>query len=154
MIIVKVEKSDLQAILDLQYLAYQSEAESVNDFTIQPLTQTYAEIEQEYAKRVFLKAQDENGKIVGSVRAYIENDTAFVGKLFVHPEMQGQRIGEELLLAVERECPAKRYELFTSDKNKRSIKLYERLGYTEFRKQRATDTLTFSFFEKQAGRRF
>jgi len=150
MIVAKAEKSDLRTILDLQYLSYQSEALSVNDFTIQPLTQTYAEIEQEYAKCVFLKAQDENGEILGSVRAYFENDTAFVGKLFVHPQKQGQRIGEHLLLAIERECPAARYELFTSAKNIRSIRLYERLGYARFREQKASERLTFAFFEKYA----
>ena len=150
MIIVKADASDLKAILELQYLSYQSEAISVNDFTIQPLTQTFIEIEQEYAQCVFLKAQDEDGTIIGSVRAYNENNTTHVCKLFVHPERQGQHIGEKLLLAVEQECPAKRYELFTSDKNRRSIRLYERVGYVEFQKQKASDKLTFAFFEKYA----
>jgi hypothetical protein len=48
MIITKADKSDLKQILDLQYLAYQSEARLINDFTIPPLKQTSEEIEQEY----------------------------------------------------------------------------------------------------------
>ena len=148
--IVEADKSDLKAILDLQYLSYQSEAIFLNDFTIQPLLQTYDEIEQEYAKCRFLKAEDENKEIIGSVRAYSDNGTTFVCKLFVHPKWQGQRIGEKLLLAIERECPAARYELFTSNKNMRSIRIYERIGYVKFKEQKATDVLTFAFFEKQA----
>jgi hypothetical protein len=45
MTITKAEKSDLQQILDLQYLAYQSEARLLDDFTIPPLKQTLAEVE-------------------------------------------------------------------------------------------------------------
>ena len=149
MIIAQAEKSDLQTILDLQYLSYQREAQSVNDFSIQPLTQTYAEMEQEYATCVFLKAQDEDGTILGSVRAHTDNDTTFVGKLFVHPEKQGQRIGEQLLLAIEQRCPATRYELFTRNKNTRSVRLYERIGYVKFKEQRVSERLTFAFFEKR-----
>jgi len=148
--IVKADKSDLKAILELQYLSYQQEAESLNDFTIQPLLQTCDEIEQEYGKCLFLKAEDENNEIVGSVRAYSDSGTTFICKVFVHPRLQGQRIGEKLLLAIERECPAARYELFTSNKNRRALRLYERLGYVPFREEKASDRLTFAFFEKQA----
>ncbi len=38
MLITTAELKDLQEILDLQYLAYQSEAKLHNNFTIQPLT--------------------------------------------------------------------------------------------------------------------
>jgi len=153
MIITRAEKPDLKTILELQYSAYQSEAEILNDFTIQPLKQTYGDIEQEYGRGViFLKAADkeENGneRIIGSVRAYIINNTAFIGKLIVHPEKQGQGIGTKLLSAIEKECPAARYELFTSDKSERNIRLYERLGYVKFREQKISALLTFVYLEK------
>lgn len=38
--ITRAERCDLQQILDLQYLAYRSEAELLNDFRIPPLLQT------------------------------------------------------------------------------------------------------------------
>jgi len=148
MIITKADKSDLKKILELQYSAYQSEAKLVNDFKIPPLTQTYDEIEREYIKGVFLKATDENQNIIGSVRAYIEEDTAFIGRLIVHPDRQGQGIGTKLLMAIERECPASRYELYTSDKSLRNLKLYERLGYVRFKERKITDGLNFVYLEK------
>lgn len=40
MTIQKAEKADLQKILDLQYLAYQSEAKLFNNIDIPPLKQT------------------------------------------------------------------------------------------------------------------
>jgi ribosomal protein S18 acetylase RimI-like enzyme len=129
-------------------LAYQSEARIHNDFSIPPLTQTIDEVREEFARGIFLKAV-ENEKIVGSVRAYIENETAYIGKLIVLPEKQNRGIGTKLLIAIARECPAPRYELFTSTKSAKNIKLYERLGYVKFREQKIAGELVFVFMEKR-----
>lgn len=53
-IIGKAKKEDMDYILKLQYLAYQSEAKILNDFSIQPLTQTFDEVLEEYDKGVFI----------------------------------------------------------------------------------------------------
>lgn len=73
--IKRADKADLKAILELQYLAYQSEAKLFNNPDIPPLKQTLEDVEQDYEKGIILKATDENNKIIGSVRAYCENDT-------------------------------------------------------------------------------
>ena len=86
----------------------------------------------EYKKGIILKALDEKGKIIGSVRGYLEDGTVYIGKLMVHPQDQGKGIGTKLLLSIEKEFPGYRYELFTSTKSKRNIKLYEKLGYKVF----------------------
>ena len=147
--ILKADKSDLKAILELQYSAYQSEAKLLNNYEIPPLKQTLEEVEQEYTKGIFLKATDETGKIIGSVRAYTENNTAYIGKLIVQPEKQSQGIGTKLIKAIERECLVMRYEIFTSDKSMRTIRLYEYLGYAKFREQKVSDNLNLVFLEKQ-----
>ncbi len=146
----KAEKSDLQKILDLQYLAYQSEAKLFHDPDIPPLKQTLAEVESEYHRGVVLKAVDENNTIVGSVRAYYDNDSVYIGKLMVHPEKQRQGIGTQLLAAIEKEYPQQRYELFTSSKSIKNIELYERSGYKIFREEQITEELKFIYLEKLA----
>lgn len=148
MIIKKAEKRDLQEILDLQYLAYQSEARLFSDFNIPPLKQTLVEVESEYQKGIVLKALDENNVIIGSVRAYYDNGTVYIGKLMVHPKKQGQGIGTKLLFAMENEYPKQRYELFTSTKSKKNITLYKRLGYKIFNEKQITDELKFVYLEK------
>jgi len=149
MVIKRAELTDLQQILELQYLAYQSEAVLYNDFSIPPLKQTIEEIKQEYEKSVFLKATDETENIVGSVRAYTDGDTAYIGKLIVHPSRQGQGIGTKLILAIEQETQATRYELFTGDKSIRNLRLYKHLGYAEFNKQ-IVDGLIFICMQKSS----
>jgi ribosomal protein S18 acetylase RimI-like enzyme len=139
----------MQAILDLQYLAYQSEAELLNDFTIPPLKQTYNEIVQDYEQGlIFLKATDDNGDIIGSVRAKVADKTAFIGRVIVRPDMQGQGIGTKLLLTIEKESGVARYELFTSNRSVNNLRLYERLGYVRFKERKMTDNLTFVYLEK------
>ena len=59
MIIKKAEKEDLHKILDLQYLAYQSEAKLFNDSNIPPLKQTLSDVKNEYQKGLILKALEE-----------------------------------------------------------------------------------------------
>jgi ribosomal protein S18 acetylase RimI-like enzyme len=146
--ITRIEKIDLPEILALQHLAYESEARLLDDFTIPPLLQTLEEIEREFASGVFLKATDENGKIIGSVRAHSAGETVYVGKLIVQPELQGQGIGTRLLNAIEAELPSARYELFTSHKSLRTLRLYEHLGYERFKEQKISDKLTLVFLEK------
>ena len=116
-LIQKAQKEDLKEILELQYLAYQSEAKLFGD-------------------------------IIGSVRAYEENRTVYIGKLMVHPKMQKQGIGTQLLLAMENEFPNHRYELFTSTKSISNIRLYERLGYKIFKEEAVSEELQFVYLEK------
>ena len=149
MLIKKANEKDLNDILMLQYLAYQSEARICNNPNIPPLTQTIEDVKVEFEKGVFLKAMNENGNIVASVRALSENGTLFIGKLIVHPDLQGQGIGTTLLNEIERICPSKRYELFTSTKSEKNIKLYERLGYIKYKEQNLNDDLKLIYLVKE-----
>lgn len=71
MIIVRAEKKDLQKILDLQYLAYQSEAKLFDNQDIPPLKQTLSDVENEYQKGIILKALDEEKTMIGSVGLFV-----------------------------------------------------------------------------------
>ena len=147
--ITRAEVSDMEEILKLQYAAYQSEALIHNDFTIQPLRQTLDETLAEYENDIVLKAMQDD-KIIGSVRAYAKGNTAYIGKLMVHPDYQGKGLGKHLLAAIEREFPHKRYELFTSCKSDRNLHIYEAAGYTRFREETDDAGIAFVYLEKQA----
>ncbi len=138
---------DLEQILALQYLAYQSEAKLHNNDKIPPLVQTLSEIENEYKKGVVLKGVTENGTIIGSVRGYTEGNTLYIGKLIVHPDMQGKGYGKQLLASIEALYPDYRYELFTSAKSIRNLSLYESRGYVRFHEKEAAG-LKIIYLEK------
>jgi ribosomal protein S18 acetylase RimI-like enzyme len=146
--IAHASHEDAPAILELQKLAYQSEARLYNDWNIPPLTQTLDELISDFTTKVCLKAQVE-GKIVGSVRGHQVGDTCFIERLIVHPNFQGQGIGTALMAQIE-SCfeRAQRFELFTGHKSDRNIHLYERLGYQLFKSEQIAETLSFAFMDK------
>lgn len=146
--IIRAAEIDLQEILSLQYSAYRSEAELLDNHDIPPLKQTLPDLQAEFDKQIFLKAVDDIGAIVGSVRCFSEGDTIYIGKLIVKPDFQGRGIGTSLLLEVERLFPNKRCELFTSNKSLKNISLYERLGYKIFAEKTVAEGLTFVYLEK------
>lgn len=61
--IKKAQKEDLEEILKLQYLAYQSEAKLFGDIDTPPLKQTIEEVYDEFQKGTVLKAVDDRGVI-------------------------------------------------------------------------------------------
>jgi ribosomal protein S18 acetylase RimI-like enzyme len=147
--ILKAELADAKEILRLQKIAYQSEAEIYNDFSISPLTQTLEGIEADFKNQVFFKAVFEN-RIIGSVRAFSKEGTCFIGRLIVHPDFQRQGIGMLLVNEVERSFrESKRFELFTGHKSERNIRFYEKLGYQLFRTETVTQDLNLLFMEKR-----
>jgi GNAT superfamily N-acetyltransferase len=148
MIIQRAAFWDAAEILALQKLAYRSEAAIYCDDTIPPLTQTLAEMEDDLRNKVVLKVVID-GRIVGSVRAYEEQETCFIGRLIVHPDLWGQGIGTRLMHDIEQIFDhAGRFELFTGDKSTRNLSLYRKLGYKASRRQAITDALTLVFLEK------
>lgn len=148
MIIKKATIEDAKEILDLQKVAYISEAEIIGDFTIPPLHQTPSEIRAEFKHQIFLKVEHDD-RIIGSVRIWREDKTCHIGKLIVHPNSQNRGIGKELLYAAEKQFPdAERYELFTGQKSKRNLHIYEKKGYRIFKKKRISEKLSLVFLEK------
>lgn len=131
--ILKAVFEDLPRILAIQHMVYQSQARLNNDFSIPPLTETLQDLEQAFATVILLKAVTDDSTIVGSVRGRPDGDTCHVGRLFVHPDLQGKGIGTHLLTTIESFCPKPRYELFTSNKSVDNIRLYERTGYVPFK---------------------
>jgi ribosomal protein S18 acetylase RimI-like enzyme len=139
---------DAHEILHLQQLAYLSEAELYNNYDIEPLKQTISDIEKTFENHLILKYMD-NGKIIGSVKAYELNGTCYINKLMVHPDFQNKGIGKKLMLEIESKFDSVRYELFTGSKSARNISFYEKLGYKGFKEERLDREETiFLFMEK------
>ena len=146
--ISKANMDDLQEILNLQYLAYQSEAVLFGNNDIPPLKQTLDEVIEEYHKGIILKMVDTDNLIIGSIRAWEMKETVYVGKLMVHPNYRQRGYGTKLLSEIEKYYPQKRYELFTSTRSIDNIRLYQRMGYRVFGHRRVDDKLEFVYLEK------
>ncbi len=147
--IERVLTEDLQEILNLQKLAFQIQAEIYNDYSIPPMIQTLEEIENDFLQQTYLKAVYIK-KIIGSVRAYQEKDTCYIGRLIVHPDFHNQGIGTELINKIESIFnDAKRYGLFTSNKSKKNLYLYKKLGYKPLKIKKKNENLQIVYLEKK-----
>ena len=139
---------DLPAILELQKRCYRENALRYNTNRIAPITQTLAEMEEEFRCSVFLKAV-ERSRIVGSIRARRNGANCFIIRLFVHPDCQNRGIGTMLMNALEERFPdVDRYELFTGYRDEKNLRLYQKLGYRKTGKEEKKDEIIFYYFEK------
>ena len=146
--ILRAEREDLKEILELQYTAYQSEAALFKSRDIPPLKETLDEVIGEFERGTVLKLTD-GRDIIGSVRAYSEGGTAYIGKLMVHPGFQKRGFGSKLLSEIEKYFPGQRYELFTSTRSIDNISLYKKCGYAIYDSRVISDELEFVYMEKR-----
>jgi ribosomal protein S18 acetylase RimI-like enzyme len=147
-------ESDAERILKLQYLCYQSEAALYGDYSIEPLTQTLDALRAELTTGYVLVARL-GDEVVGSVRGSVDGDgSALIGKLIVHPRMQGHGLGGRLLRAVEDRLAAdgrvKRFRLATGHRSEGNLSLYRRHGYEVVGTERVHRRLSLITMEKAA----
>ena len=113
LVVERAAVGDAAAILGLQRLAYQREAERYHDPRLPSLVETLAELAAVFTTHVILKAVVD-GAIVGSVRARCDDHICAIGRLMVHPRLQGHGLGTALMRRIEAHFPdAERFQLCT-----------------------------------------
>ena len=105
-------------------------------------------MQEEYKKGTVLKLVTDEEEIIGSVRAYEKDGTAYIGKLMVYPDHRCKGYGSMLLKEIEKYFLGKRYELFTSTRSVDNIRLYEKNGYRIFDRKEIDAELVFVYMEK------
>jgi GNAT superfamily N-acetyltransferase len=130
-------------LLAVQKAAFEQEARACGVRDIPPMTQSLGSFAADLATHVVLTARLE-GQLVGMVRGRLEGQTCHVGRLAVHPDVQGRGIGRRLAIALEARFPhARRFELFTGARSEGNLRLYASLGYRTFRTEPGTPELVF-----------
>ena len=134
-------------ILALQKATFESEARLVENWDIPPLTQTHENLVEERRTGVILKVLD-GQTLAGTVRARIAEGTAHIGRLAVLPQWQGRGYGSALMTAILSATKAARYELFTSAKSERNLRLYEKFGFVPYKKGQTANGVEMVWLEK------
>ncbi|MET9159801.1 GNAT family N-acetyltransferase [Streptomyces parvulus] len=145
---------DAEQIFRLQYLCFQSEAALYGNYRIDPLVQTLDSVRDEVARDCVFVARL-GDEVVGSVRGRVSEDgAAAIGKLCVHPRLQGHGIGARLLRAAEAaladERGAKRFRLHTGHRSESGLRLYRRVGYRTVGTAEGADGVPMIVLEKPA----
>lgn len=141
---------DAGALLELQKLAFQSEARIYNDWSIPPLIEPIESVLEEITRSIVLKATI-GDRLVGSVRGRKIGDVCAISRLFVHPELRGKGVGSQLLTRIEERFKGvSTFELFTGNKSEANLRLYQRLGYAIVRTKPISPTVSLIYLEKRA----
>ncbi|MBD0837889.1 MULTISPECIES: GNAT family N-acetyltransferase [unclassified Streptomyces] len=148
-------EQDAEQIFKLQYLCFQSEAALYGNYRIDPLVQTLDSLREEVARDCVFVARL-GDEVVGSVRGSVTEDgAAAIGKLCVHPRLQGHGIGARLLRAAEsalvEQHGAKSFRLHTGHRSEGNLRLYRKVGYRTVGTSEGTDGVPMIVLEKPAG---
>ncbi|SOE01428.1 GNAT family N-acetyltransferase [Blastococcus haudaquaticus] len=143
------DPADAGELLTLQRAAYATEARLYGDPELPAMVQTLEELTAELATGIALTAT-RGGRIVGAVRGRAADGVLHVGRLTVAPDQQGQGIGTALLAEVEAAAPpgTRQATLFTGHLSVGNLRLYERLGYREQRRERLTPSVELVHLSK------
>jgi ribosomal protein S18 acetylase RimI-like enzyme len=147
-------EQDVEQIFRLQYLCFQSEAALYGNYRIDPLLQTLDSVREEVVTDCVFVARL-GDEVVGSVRGSLTEDgAAAIGKLCVHPRLQGHGIGARLLRAAEsalvEQRGATRFRLHTGHRSEGNLRLYRRVGYQTVGTSKGADGVPMIVLEKPA----
>ncbi|MBE4736624.1 MULTISPECIES: GNAT family N-acetyltransferase [Streptomyces] len=147
-------EQDAEQIFKLQYLCFQSEAALYGNYRIDPLVQSLDSVRAEVASDCVFVARL-GDEVIGSVRGALDADgIAAIGKLCVHPRLQGHGIGARLLRAAEsalaEERGATRFRLSAGHRSEGNLRLYRRVGYETVGTSQGRDGVPMVVLEKPA----
>ncbi|MEU6525482.1 GNAT family N-acetyltransferase [Streptomyces sp. NPDC046924] len=147
-------EQDAEQIFRLQYLCFQSEAALYGNYRIDPLVQSLDSVREEVAADLVFVARL-GDEIVGSVHGRSTEDAAAaIGKLCVHPRLQGHGIGARLLRVAEAaladERGARTFRLHAGHRSESNLQLYSRVGYQRVGTSRGADGVPQIVLEKSA----
>ncbi len=135
--IVPVTPGDAGELLTLQRAAYVTEAQLYDNPHLPPLTESLDALGADLGSGPALKAML-GSRIVGTVRCRQEGEVLHVGRLAVAPDQQGRGLGRVLLLAAEQlggPGVVRTFALFTGARSEANLRLYQRCGYVEVRRE-------------------
>ncbi|WP_129338301.1 GNAT family N-acetyltransferase [Cellulomonas endophytica] len=144
---------DAGELLTLRRAAFVSEAQVYGDPNIPPLTQTLDELREDLrAVGVITLGAWRGHRLVGSIRVLVEGTRATLGRFAVAPDLQGQGVGTQLLLAVVPHLSEGIEEVwvFTGKDSVHNIALYSQHGY-EHQEDRTAGDLTYAYLRKIVG---
>lgn len=142
--------SDLEEILVVQKLAFQSEAVLYNNSNIDPMVECIENLKKEFPdsnKKIFVAIK--GSRIIGSIRTKTKGQICQIQKLSVHPYFQHKGVGKSLVKHAEcSQINCKKFELFTGEKSEQNIRFYNKLGYAITNTELYPDGVHMVYMEK------
>jgi GNAT superfamily N-acetyltransferase len=151
-VIVPALLEDAPALLAMQRIAFEPEAQAGQDRDIPPLQETVDTVREHIRTATVLKAVD-GERLLGAIRGIVTGDTCLIRVLVVSPQAQGRGLGARLLRAIEDAHPqAARFELTTNMIMPRNVRFYLSHGYELVEHIQHSPRIRLAFMRKIARR--
>ncbi|RPF27616.1 GNAT family N-acetyltransferase [Georgenia muralis] len=140
-------------LLTVRRAAFVTEAQLYGDPNLPALTQSLTELAADIERPDVVTLGAWSGhRLIGSIRVELEAERATLGRLAVVPDLQGQGIGTQLLMAVLQYLPEQTKEVwvFTGQDSKQNISMYAKHGY-EHQYDQHTGDLTYAYLRRILG---
>lgn len=147
--VIPAEITDIPKLYQLQLIAFESEAEMIGSRDVPALQETEEENRRDFENWNTLKMENDERKIIGSIRYKQSDGYIDVGRLMIHPDYRHRGLAQILLLEVDYLCPKEIKELYTCTKSWSNIKLYEKMGYKPYKEHTDASGLSFVHMRKQ-----
>jgi len=130
---VPATRGDAGELLTLQRACWVQEAQAIGSLELVPALHESPDDVLRGLEEWQTRVVRVGGRLVGSVRARLEETTWHVGRLMVAPDLQGRGLGRALLAHAESLAPAgaTSCSLFTGARSAANIAMYRRAGYRE-----------------------
>ena len=146
--VILAEITDIPKLYQLQLIAFESEAEMIGSRDVPALQETEEENRLDFKNWNTLKLENDDSKIIGSIRYRKSDGYIDVGRLMVHPDYRYRGLAQILLSEVDHLCPREIKELYTCTKSWSNIQLYEKMGYKLYKEHTDASGLSFVHMRK------
>ena len=140
---------DVPELQELQHKAFGPQCIELGWEDAPPMTESLEHAYEEFSQCTTLKVlDDEDGRIIGSIRGNVTDGSLYMGRLMVLPEYQQQGIGKQLFREIQRLLPHNRAWLCTCKQVQAPYEFYLREGFKPFKCEVVGPGLTWVYMEK------
>ena len=139
---------DVPKLQELQHKAFGPQCIELGWEDAPPMTESLEHAYEDFAQCTTLKVQDEEGRIIGSIRGHVTDGSLYMGRLMVLPEYRQQGIGKQLFREIQSRLPHNRAWLCTCKQVQAPYEFYLREGFRPYKDEIVGPGLTWVYMEK------